>query len=53
VGVVGLGGVVENYILVLLYNVIVQSTIFTNLQFNGGVWYLNVVHEQHVQYNKQ
>jgi hypothetical protein len=44
---------VENYILVLLYNLVVQSTIFTNMSVVWAEMYLNVVHEHIVQYNKQ
>jgi hypothetical protein len=54
-----LGGVVvflfgvESYMLVLLHNVIVQSTRFTNMEVIWKQQYLNVVHVHHEQYNKQ
>jgi hypothetical protein len=52
VEVANLLGIVENYILVLLYSVIAQSIgspIFSKTQ----VRYLSVVHEQHEQFNTQ
>ena len=52
-GVVGLPARVENYILVLLHSVVVQSTVFTNNQYIWRIEYLNIAHEQIVQYNKQ
>jgi len=54
-----LGGVagsllsVESYMLVLLHNVVVQSTIFTNMDVIWADEYLNVVHVHYVQFNKQ
>jgi len=36
-----------------LHSVVVQSPTFTNSQVMERVEYLNVAHEQHVQYNKQ
>jgi hypothetical protein len=53
VEVADLLGIVENYILVLLYSVIVQSTIFTNKLRNVWRAYLNVAHVHYVQFNKQ
>jgi hypothetical protein len=44
---------VESYILVLLYSLVVQSTIFTNMSVVWVEIYLNVVHEHNVQFNKQ
>jgi hypothetical protein len=44
---------VESYMLVLLHNVIVQSTRFTNMDVIWADEYLNVVHVHHEQYNKQ
>jgi hypothetical protein len=44
---------VESYIFVLLYSLVVQSTIFTNICVVWAEMYLNVVHEHNVQYNKQ
>jgi hypothetical protein len=44
---------VESYILVLLYSLVVQSTIFTNMSVVWAEMYLNVVHEHIVQYNNQ
>jgi hypothetical protein len=44
---------VESYMLVLLHNVVVQSTGFTNMDVIWEQQYLNVVHVHHEQYNKQ
>jgi len=52
-GVVGSRFGVESYMLVLLHNVIVQSTGFTNMDVIWVQQYLNVVHVHHEQYNKQ
>ena len=52
-GVVGSLGRVENYILVLLYSLVVQSIIFTNMSVVYAEVYLNVAHAHYVQFNKQ
>jgi hypothetical protein len=52
-GVVGSLFGVESYMLVLLHNVVVQSTGFTNMDVIWVQQYLNVVHVHHEQYNKQ
>jgi hypothetical protein len=44
---------VESYKLVLLHNVIVQPIGFTNMDVIWADEYLSVVHEHHVQFNKQ
>ena len=51
--VVGFLVEVESYILVMLYNVIVQSIGFTNMDVFWKTEYLNVVHVHYVQFNKQ
>jgi hypothetical protein len=39
--------------LVLLYSLIVQSIIFTNMDVIWALRYLNVVHVHYAQFNKQ
>jgi len=52
-GVVGSLRRVESYMWVLLHNVIVQSTRFTNMDVIWVGGYLNVVHVHYAQFNKQ
>jgi len=52
-GVVGSLLRVESYILVLVYNLIVQSIRFTNMDVIWSDVYLNVVHVHYVQFNIQ